>query len=151
MHDGSASLLWFVPAVLRLVPPFICSRAPVFCTLYCSRHATSIYLDAVATQNSTIPGFWAPGVVQHCVVAHQQVRDVSSQTPSRCSNAPTIAPLPTRIRIGGPRSLWTFPPWTEREPFISRRHVGNYWIHAEKSTTVGARAINLTRLHCHQL
>lgn len=109
MHDGSASLLWFVPAVLWLVPPFICSRAPVFCTLLCSRRATSIYLDPVATRNNTIPGFLAPGAAQHPVVTHQHGHDVSSQMPSRCSNAPTIAPLPTWIRIGGPGSLWMFP------------------------------------------
>lgn len=51
----------------------------------------------------------------------------------------------------GPDLYECSPPRTEREPFVTRRHVGNYGIHAEKSTTVGARAINLTRLHCHQL
>lgn len=50
-------------------------------------------------------GFWP--LVQSSAVLSRINK--CSQTPSRCSNAPTIAPLPTWIRIGGRGSLWTFP------------------------------------------
>lgn len=90
-------------------------------------------------------GFGPLVAAQHHVAPHQQGRDLSSQTPQQSHHCQRGSGLV------GPDLYECFPPWTEREPFIWRRHVGNYGIHAESSTTVGARAINLTRLHCHQL
>lgn len=96
-------------------------------------------------------GFW-PLVQSSAVLSHINKcetcplrRRLAAQTPQQSHHCQRGSGLV------GPDLYERFPSWTEREPFISRRHVGNYWIHAEKRTTVGARAINLTRLHCHQL